>query len=125
MADILVVDDRELNRALLSYLLTKAGHRVREAAGGQEAIDEATAHPPDLAIIDLAMPRVDGYAVAHAFRMIPALHDTPLLAVSAMLDMSPAEVRTRGFDRFFALPIEPADFVGQVNEFLLDSPAAT
>ncbi len=83
MATILVVDDRPLNRQFLTTLLGYAGHDTVEAADGLEALEKACAHPPDLAIVDIVMPAMDGYAFVRRLRAEPALADTPVIFYTA------------------------------------------
>ena len=118
MARILVVDDRPENRDLLSYLLGYFGHAVSTAHDGASAVRAAMADPPDLILMDLAMPGMDGYTAARLIRSERALKDVPLIAVSAM-GMATLELALEaGFDAFYPLPIEPRDFVARIEPFL-------
>jgi CheY-like chemotaxis protein len=118
MARVLVVDDRAPNRDLLAYLLTYFGHEVVVATGGAEAARLASADPPDLVIMDIAMPRMDGLSAVHAMRAEPALSATPMIAVSATSFATLDLAREAGFDGFFPLPIDPATFVALLGSFL-------
>jgi CheY-like chemotaxis protein len=120
VAHILVVDDRVANRDLLSYLLGYFGHEVTTAADGAAAVRQALAHPPDLIVMDIAMPGVDGYTAARLMRDEPALRDVPLVAVSAT-SATPQTARDAGFDGFYPLPIDPQEFVTLLEPFLAGS----
>jgi two-component system cell cycle response regulator DivK len=124
MARILVVDDRVENRDLLSYLLGYFGHQVSTAPGGAAAVRAALADPPDLIVMDIDMPGIDGYAAARLIRTEAALRDLPLVAVSATGTASPEKAHAAGFDAFYPLPIEPRDFVDWLEPFLRGRDAA-
>src|SRR2546423_14496735 len=83
MPFILVADDRPLNRHFLMTLLSYYGHEVREAADGVEALHAARGRKPDLIIADVAMPHMDGAALARAIRADPYLGDVPIIFYSA------------------------------------------
>jgi putative two-component system response regulator len=81
---ILVVDDDPAERSLLRRALELDGHRVLEAADGQEALDAAACRRPDLVLLDLEMPRLDGYAVCRRLRDDPETRLLPILVVTAL-----------------------------------------
>ncbi|MEW5848632.1 MAG: response regulator [Myxococcota bacterium] len=81
---ILVVDDNALNRKLLRDLLTKRGYRVEQAEDGVQAVAVASRIMPDLVIMDLIMPNMDGFEATRAIKSKPELHHIPILALSAM-----------------------------------------
>ena len=84
MARILIVDDQEDIRLALSLTLQDAGHAVLEASNGEEAIDEAIVNQPDLVLMDIAMPGIDGFSALQALKEQPATHNTPVLMLTAM-----------------------------------------
>ena len=84
MARILIVDDHADIRLALSITLQDAGHSVYEAASGPEAIDEAITAQPDLVLMDIAMPDMDGFSTLQALKEQPATHGVPVLMLSAM-----------------------------------------
>jgi len=118
MARILVVDDRPENRDLLSYLLGYFGHVVSTVHDGAGAVRAALADPPDLILMDLAMPGMDGYTAAGLIRSERTLLDVPLIAVSAMGAATLERALEAGFDDFYPMPIEPRDFVARIEPFL-------
>lgn len=91
MAAILVVDDSATNRALISQVLERDGHRIIEAANGAEALGLVWVDPPDLVLTDILMPRVDGYAIDRALRAWSPSADIPLIFHTAMY--TPDEIR--------------------------------
>lgn len=80
---ILVVDDQDFNRMLLRDLLERDNHLITEAADGIEALEALRAAPYDLVLLDLMMPRMTGHEALQAIKADPALHDIPVIMVSA------------------------------------------
>jgi CheY-like chemotaxis protein len=118
MARILVVDDRPENRDLLAYLLSYFGHEVVTASNGVDAVGAALAQLPDLVVMDIAMPGMDGFTAARLMRSEEALSDMPLVAVSATGALNSEMAHAAGFDAFYPLPIDPRQFVTQLEPFL-------
>jgi class 3 adenylate cyclase len=105
---ILVVDDNEENRDMLARRLTRQGYEVRTAAGGRAALEALAARPADLVLLDVMMPDLDGYAVLERLKQDPALHDIPVLMISA-LDELDSVVRCiqLGAEDYLGKPFEP------------------
>lgn len=124
MAKILIVDDNEDNRALLAYLLDRRGHTTVLAASGEAGVEAAASEAPDLILMDLVMPVLDGEAAACLIRKQEALASTPILAMSAAyttpLEHNGSEAGP--FDGFFALPMDLSAWVSQIEAHL--EPAA-
>src|ERR1700750_915871 len=80
---ILVVEDFEDNRFMMRRLLEMSGYRVVEAMNGEEAVKLARAEKPQLILMDLSLPVIDGLAATRLIRKLPALEATPIIAVSA------------------------------------------
>ena len=80
---IMVVDDYEDMRRLTRLALKQLGYRVVEASSGEEAVELAQAELPDLIIMDLSMPKLDGFEAIHRIRRLLGLHDVPVIAFSA------------------------------------------
>jgi CheY-like chemotaxis protein len=83
MKRVLIADDSPSNREFLRTVLEHAGWHVEEAADGEQALALAHTHPPDLILLDVQMPRLDGYATLRALRAVPALAHVPVFAVTA------------------------------------------
>lgn len=118
MARILVVDDQAENRALLSYLLGYYGHEVTTASDGAKAVQAALAEPPDLIVMDIAMPGTDGYTAARMIRSEQALTGVSLIAVSATGAVTTQRAQAAGFDAYYQMPIDPGEFVNQLGPYL-------
>src|SRR5689334_21371430 len=87
-ANILVVDDTPANVRLLTGLLDQLDCNVRPAASGAEALLDAEQHPPDLVLLDVTMPEMDGYEVCRRFKASPALKDVPVIFLTALTDVA-------------------------------------
>ena len=105
--NVLVVDDIEANRALLEALMIRLGHRVKTARDGLEAVHELSEHSPDLVLLDLEMPNLDGYSVITELRQMEGCVETKVVVISAS---SSEENRQRvldlGADAFLAKPLD-------------------
>jgi len=103
---ILVVDDNRLNLELVSDVLTSAGFIVRQANSGEAALASARALPPDLILLDIGLPVMDGYAVVRALKQDPVTRDIIAVALTAFA-MPEDEIRARdaGFDGYISKPV--------------------
>jgi two-component system alkaline phosphatase synthesis response regulator PhoP len=106
---ILIADDAASARDLVCSILGRSGYEIFEAEDGEEALESATRLQPDLVILDLQMPKLDGCGVASRLRSMPSFQDTPIMALSAGIShMEPTELRRCGFSAALAKPISPA-----------------
>ncbi len=116
MARILHIEDDPKNRLLVRKLLNAAGHEVAEAEGGLEGIRMAAEQRPDLVLVDLYIPDLDGYEVTLRLRSMKALEGVPIVAVTAEGDR---EISLAvGADGFIAKPIDATRFARVVERFL-------
>jgi PleD family two-component response regulator len=83
---ILIVDDTPANLRLLSQMLSGKGYRVRAVTNGTRAIDAVQAKPPDLILLDIMMPDMDGYEVSRQIKAAPQTRDIPIIFISALDD---------------------------------------
>ena len=107
--DILVVEDTPASLRLLTSLLGKAGYRVREAPDGELALWSARAQPPELILLDVRMPGIDGYEVCRQLKQSPALREVPVIFLSAFGD---TDDKVRGFEA------GGVDFISKPYDFL-------
>ena len=116
---ILVVEDNPLNLKLVRDVLQFAGYEVMEAHSGEEGLRVAEADPPDLVLMDLQLPGIDGTETLHRLRQGPLADDVPVVAVTAS---AMAEDRERaslaGFDGYVEKPISVRELPGQIESFL-------
>ena len=113
---ILVVDDTPQNIKLLGDLLRMKGYQVTTAANGEEALSSIAAEPPDLVLLDIMMPGLNGYQVCRKIRENPA---TALLPVVLATSLDPAQERVKGIeagaDDFLAKPVNQAELFARVR----------
>ncbi len=116
---ILVVDDVAENLLLLDRLLSHSGYDVRTAKSGQDAIQLAENEPPDMVLLDISMPEMDGYQVSQYFKNSAALCDIPVIFISALHDMLDKEkaFSVGGVD-YITKPIETKDVLMRVETHL-------
>lgn len=113
---VLIADDEPITRTLVRLLLERDGYAVVEATTGRQAVDLAIRHQPELIVMDLNMPQMDGYDAISELRRIPGFADTPIVVVTA--EESPAverHVLTLGADDYILKPFEPAVLTARVK----------
>ena len=114
---VLIVDDSGKNLKLARDVLRAAGLTTLEAATGAEAIALADEHRPDVVLLDLGLPDMDGTKVLRELRSRDGTALLPIVAMSARSDLDPAWVRTVGFSGSIEKPIKVAEFPDQVRRF--------
>lgn len=113
---VLVIEDNEQNLYLVRFLLEVRGHRISEARNGVEGIAAARAAPPDIILLDIQLPGMDGYAVAAALRQNPALDAVPIVAVTSYaLNGDRVKALSAGCDAYIEKPIDPDSFGAQLE----------
>jgi CheY-like chemotaxis protein len=118
-AAILVVEDNRDNMELMEYLLKAFGYTPMLATGGAEAVRCARQQPPDLILMDLQMPDMDGHEARDEIRKQPGLEECTIVAVTAFAMLGDQErILAAGFDGYISKPIAPGNFVAQVENFL-------
>ena len=116
---ILVVKDTEDNRQTIRDLLTSAGYELIEAIDGVEGVATAEREQPDLILMDIQLPVIDGYEATRRIRAIPALAKVPIIAVTSYaLSGDEAKTREAGCDGYVAKPFSPRQLLAKVREFL-------
>lgn len=119
MSKILLVEDVEDNRALARLLLESEGHTVIEAPNGAEGVALARGERPDLILMDLSMPGMDGWEAARLIQGEPETAAIPVVAVTAHAMAGDRErVLAAGFVGYIAKPIEVGTFTEHVGRFL-------
>ncbi|KUL28805.1 response regulator [Actinoplanes awajinensis] len=118
-ARILVVEDTPNNMYLMTYLLQAHSHTVTPAASGEEALALARASRPDLVVMDLQLPGIDGYQTLAAMRADPGLREVPVVAVTSFALVGDRDrILNAGFDHYVAKPIDPATFTDEIDAYL-------
>ncbi len=118
-ARVLMVEDNEDNRRILRDLLTSAGYEVIEAVTGEDGVRLAEAHQPDLILMDIQLPGMDGYEATRCIRRQPALARTPIIAVTSYaLSGDDAKAVAAGCDAYIAKPFSPRALLAKVQEYV-------
>ncbi len=116
---ILIVEDTEDNRQILRDLLGMAGYTLIEAGDGAEGVAKAAEHRPDLILMDIQMPVMDGYEATRRIKADPALKSIPVVAVTSYaLSGDEAKTREAGCDAYIAKPYSPRQMLAKVREIL-------
>lgn len=117
---VLVVDDNPLNLELVNEVLTGAGFTVRLAGSGEEALCSARALPPDLILLDIGLPGMDGYAAARVLKADPTTREIVIVALTAFaMPEDEGRAREAGFDAYVSKPVQTrslSETVGQLIE---------
>jgi two-component system cell cycle response regulator DivK len=122
---ILLIEDNEQNRYLVTFLLERDGHKVVSAPDGARAIDIAQSLLPDLILLDIQLPKMDGYAVARALRGMALLAATPIIAVTSFAMVGDREkALAAGCNGYIEKPINPETFVAEIASFSASGPSS-
>ena len=125
MAKILLVEDHQEIWDFLSRRLKRRGYEVVVAQDGQEGLDKARAEKPDLLLLDMNLPVMDGWTVAETLKAEAATKNIPIIALTAHALASDREKAMEvGCDGYLAKPCEPRAVVAEVQRFLGRSDAA-
>ena len=118
-ARILVTDDQEDNRRILIDLLSAAGFKVIEAATGEDGVAAAEQHVPDMILMDIQLPGIDGLEATRRIKANPALTHIPIFAVTSFaLSGDEARALAAGCDGYVAKPYSPRALLQRVRESL-------
>ena len=116
---ILVVDDHEDNRRILRDLLRTAGYEIVEATTGEDGVAAAKARVPDLILMDIQLPGIDGYEATRRIKADEALRRIPLIVVTSYaLSGDDAKALAAGADAYVAKPFSPRAMLARVREYL-------
>jgi len=119
MSTILVVEDNEKNMKLLRDVLGFKGHTVLEAVDGETGVAMAQAHGPDLVLMDIQLPGINGVEALRRLRAEPSTAAIPVIAVTAsVMDQDRRQIIEAGFDAFVSKPINLKDFMAAVDAAL-------
>ena len=116
---ILVVEDQEDNRQILRDLLGNSGYEMVEAENGVEALTVADAERPDLILMDIQLPLLDGYEATRRIKANPALAKIPIIAITSYaLSGDEEKARAAGCDDYVTKPYSPRKLLAKIREYL-------
>jgi two-component system, cell cycle response regulator DivK len=116
---ILLVEDQEDNRRIVRDLLTTTNYEVVEAENGQEALAAVVRQRPDLILMDIQLPVMDGYEATRRLKADPRLCSIPIIAVTSYaLGGDEEKARAAGCDDFVPKPYSPRQLLAKIRQFL-------
>jgi len=119
MAKILIIEDNEQNLYLETFILQKNGHEVIQALNGETGIALASETLPDLILLDIQLPGMDGYSVAEELRKNSVIADIPIIAVTSYAMTGDRErILEAGCTSYIEKPINPDTFHMEIAQFL-------
>ncbi len=119
MAKILIVEDNEMNRDMLSRRLQRKGFEVLLAVDGEEGLQMVRSERPDLVLMDLSLPRMDGWQAARHIKADPQLQNIPIIALTAHAMVTDRDKAFEsGCDDFDTKPVEFVRLMGKVANLL-------
>lgn len=122
---ILVVDDEPAARDLLRLMLQTAGHTMYEAGNGQEALTKAVARSPDVILLDVMMPHMDGLTACRHLRTNPVTADLPIIMFSAKANWSAIEEGLdAGANKYLTKPISRKELLQTIDQVVKETAAA-
>lgn len=120
MATVLIIEDNEKNLYLATFILEKNGFQVVAARDGTSGIELAEKTNPDLILLDIQLPEMDGYMVARALKSNPRLAQVPIVAVTSYAMAGDRErILAAGCNGYIEKPINPDTFVDEIKNYLM------
>ena len=116
---ILVVEDQEDNRRIMRDLLASAGYEVIEAVSGEEGVAAAETHRPELILMDIQLPGLDGYEATRRIKASPDLQHIPIIVVTSYA-LSGDDVKgyEAGCDDYVSKPFSPRELLAKIREYV-------
>ncbi len=116
---VLVVEDQEDSMQIMNDMLSSAGYEVIKAVTGDEGVAMAESHVPDLILMDVMLPGLDGYEATRRIKDNAALRHIPVIAVTSYaLDGEESKAEEAGCDAYFSKPVSPRALLAMVREFI-------
>jgi two-component system cell cycle response regulator DivK len=116
---VLVIEDNLQNMYMITFLLNSYGYEVLQSFSGIEGIEKAKEEKPDIILLDIQLPKMDGYAIARELRITEELKDTPIIAVTSYAMPGDKEKAIdAGATGYIEKPINPDTFIPEMEAFL-------
>jgi two-component system cell cycle response regulator DivK len=116
---ILVVEDQEDNRQIIRDMLSATDYQITEAQNGEEALAAVAKQRPDLILMDIQMPILDGYEATRRIKADPALRAIPIIAITSYaLSGDEQKARAAGCDDYVPKPYSPRQLLGKIRQYL-------
>ena len=116
---ILVIEDQEDNLQIVRDILTNEGYQIIEAQDGEAGVKAATVERPDLILMDIQLPLLDGYEATRRIKADPALSAIPIIVVTSYsLSGDEAKARSAGCDAYVSKPYSPRQLLAKIREYL-------
>ncbi|MDH3555185.1 MAG: response regulator [Deltaproteobacteria bacterium] len=116
---ILVVEDQEDNRRIMRDLLSSAGYEIIEAVTGEEGVAAAETHRPDLILMDIQLPGLDGYEATRQIKANPELEHIPIIVVTSYaLSGDDVKAFEAGCNAYVSKPFSPRELLAKIREYL-------
>lgn len=116
---ILVIEDQEDNRRIMHDLLTSADFQILEAVTGEEGVSSAEQHKPDLILMDIQLPDIDGYEATRRIKANPDLKSIPIIAVTSYaLSGDDIKAFEAGCDAYVSKPFSPRALLAKIRQIL-------
>ncbi|MCP4356518.1 MAG: response regulator [Chloroflexi bacterium] len=121
---ILIVDDEALTRNLLRLMLERDGFEVAEAEDGEQALEVVQTQLPDVVIMDVMMPNMDGFTACQHLRNQPETVNLPIILLSARTQIEAVRAGLQaGADRYMTKPISKPELINTISELLTETPS--
>jgi len=119
MKKVLVVEDNETNMYLMRFILQKAGYEIIEAWDGAAGVESAEKENPDLILMDMQLPVLDGYGAVKKIRAAYSGKDVPIIAITSYAMVGDREkTLNAGCTAYIEKPINPETFLDEINKYL-------
>jgi two-component system cell cycle response regulator DivK len=116
---ILVVEDQPDSRQIIRDMLTPTGYEITEAENGEQALAAIAKQRPELILMDIQMPILDGYAATRLIKADPALRSIPIIAVTSYaLSGEEKKARAAGCDDYVPKPFSPRELLAKIRQYL-------
>lgn len=116
---VLVVEDDAQNSYLIGFILEKSGYEVITAVDGEQAVAEVESSVPDLILMDMLLPKMNGYEATRRIKAMSAAQGVPIIALTAYSMKGDRErILESGCDGYISKPIDPETFVSEMEEYL-------